>query len=91
MPESSRFLDLFLPSNFALSNAEHNTCRPLNRGSAADVENTIRNSPKILRVKFLENDGFFCFIKKCKLKYLHVYLYGKVVDVSSLQNNFPEK
>ena len=30
------------------------------------VENTISNSPKVLRTKFLESDGFFCFNRMCK-------------------------
>ena len=39
IPESSRleFLEKFLGNNFALSEAEDNTSRPLNRGGVADL------------------------------------------------------
>ena len=39
IPESSRleFLEKFLSNNFALSDAEDNTSRPLNRGGIADL------------------------------------------------------
>ena len=39
IPESSRleFLEKFSANNFALSDAEDNTSRPLNRGSIADL------------------------------------------------------
>ena len=39
IPESSRleFLKKFLANNFALSDAEDNTYRPLNRGGIADL------------------------------------------------------
>ena len=39
IPESSRleFLEKFSANNFALSDAEHNSYRPLNRGSIADL------------------------------------------------------
>ena len=39
IPESSRleFLEKFLANNFALSHAENNTPRPLNRGGIADL------------------------------------------------------
>ena len=39
IPESSRleFLEKFSANNFALSDAEDNTCRPLNRGGTADL------------------------------------------------------
>ena len=39
IPESSRleFLEKFLANNFALSEAEDNTSRPLNRGGIADL------------------------------------------------------
>ena len=30
------------------------------------VENTIGNSPKVPRAKFLGSDGLFCFISICK-------------------------
>ena len=68
IPESSRFefLEKFLANNFALSDAEDNTSGPLYRGGIADVENTISNSPKILRAKFLGSDGLFCFSGICK-------------------------
>ena len=38
-PESStlEFLEKFLANNFALSDAEDNTSRPLNRGGIADL------------------------------------------------------
>ena len=67
IPESSRleFLEKFLANNFALSDAEDSTSDPLNRGGTADlfsfVENTISNSPKVPRAKFLGSDGLFCF------------------------------
>ena len=49
------FLEKFSANNYALSDAEDNTSRPLNRGGIADVfvENTIGNLPKVLRAKFL--------------------------------------
>ena len=39
IPESLRlkFIEKFLANNFALSDAEHNTSRPLNRGVIADL------------------------------------------------------
>ena len=39
IPESSRlkFLEKFSANNFALSDAEHKTSRPLNRGGIADL------------------------------------------------------
>ena len=39
MPESSRleFSEKFLANNFALSDAENNTCGALNRGGRADL------------------------------------------------------
>ena len=60
---------MFATNNFALSDAEDNTFKPMNRGGIADLpffENTIGNSPKALRAKFLERDGLFCFISICK-------------------------
>ena len=61
IPESSRleFLEKFIANNFALSHAEDNTPGMLNRGGVTDlfVENTISNSAKVLRVKFLRSDG----------------------------------
>ena len=77
IPESSglEFLEKFLANNFAISDAEDNSFGPLNRGGIADlpllrtrrysrftfVENTISNSPKVPRAKFLGSDGLFCF------------------------------
>ena len=53
IPESSRleFLEKFSANNFALSDAEHNTSRVLNRGGIADLPllRTINNSPKVPR------------------------------------------
>ena len=79
IPESLRleFLEKFSANNVSLSDAEDNTSWLLNRGGIADlpllrtildtfVENTIRNSSNVLRVKFLESDGLFCFSSKCK-------------------------
>ena len=39
IPKPSRldFLEKFLPNNFVLSDAEDNTCRPLNKGGIADL------------------------------------------------------
>ena len=39
IPDSSRleFLEKYSANNFALSDAEDNTCRPLNRGGIADL------------------------------------------------------
>ena len=47
IPESSRleFLEKILANNFALSEAEGNTSRLLNRGGIADLS-LLRNSPK---------------------------------------------
>ena len=68
IPELSRlkFLERFSANNFALSDAEDNTSRPLNRGGIAFVENTISNSPEVTRAKFLGSNGLFCFISICK-------------------------
>ena len=72
IPESSRleFLEKYLANSFALSDAENNTSGPLNRGGIYSrftfVENTISNSPKVLRAKFLGSNGLFCFISICK-------------------------
>ena len=68
--ESSKLelLDQFLANNFALSDAEENTLRLLNRGGIADLpvfENTIDNLPKDLRAKYLGSDGFFRFSSIC--------------------------
>ena len=67
MPESSRleFLEKFSADTFALSDAEDNTSNLLNRGTSYTrffVENTIRNSPKVPRAKFLEVMGSFVLV-----------------------------
>ena len=66
IPETSRleFIEKFSENNFALSDAEDNTSGPLNRrySSFTCVENTISNSPKVLRAKFVGSDGLFSFI-----------------------------
>ena len=64
IPESSRleFLEKLSANNFALSDAEYNTSGPLHRGSVADlpfVENTIGNSPKVPRAKFMGSYGLY--------------------------------
>ena len=48
IPESSRleFLEKFSANNFALSDAEDNTSRPLNRGGIADLP-LLRTLPAI--------------------------------------------
>ena len=64
-----QFFEKFLANNFSLSDSEDNTSRLLNRGGIADfpfLENTISNSPKVPRTKFLGSDGIFCFISVCK-------------------------
>ena len=69
IPESSRleFIETFSANNFALSDAEENTSRPLNRGGIADlVENTISNLPEVMRAKFLGSNGLFCFVSICE-------------------------
>ena len=63
IPGSSRleFLEKFLANNFAFSDEEDNNYGPLNRGDIyiyiysrfTFVENTIGNSPKVPRAKFL--------------------------------------
>ena len=74
IPELSRleFLEKLLANNFALSDAEDNTSRPLNGGG---IENfpllrtvllAICHLPTILRAKFLEKDRLFCFISICQ-------------------------
>ena len=49
IPESSRleFIEKFSTNNFALSDAEDNISRPLNRGGKADFP--ISNSPEVTR------------------------------------------
>ena len=56
IPASSRleFLEKYSANNFALSDAEDNTSRPLNRGYIADF--SIDNLPKVPRAKFLGSD-----------------------------------
>ena len=69
IPESSRleFLEKFLVSNFALSDAEENTSGPLNRyGRFTFVQNTIGKTPKVTRAKYLLNNKLFCFISICQ-------------------------
>ena len=58
----SEFRLKFLANNFALSDAKHNTFGLLNTGDSRliFVENTISNSPKVLRAKFLGSDDSFC-------------------------------
>ena len=56
------FLERLSANNFALSDAEDNSSGLLNRGG---IENTIGNSPKVTRAKFLGSDGIFCFINIC--------------------------
>ena len=66
IPESSRleFLEKFSANNFALSDAEDNTSGPLIRGGMTDLPllNTLSNSPKVTRPKFLGSNGLFYFI-----------------------------
>ena len=68
IPELSRleFLEKFSANNFALSDAEDNTSRTLNRGGIYSrftfVENTIGNSPKLSR----KNKPRFNLDKACK-------------------------
>ena len=64
MHKSSRveFLEKFLANSFALLDAEDNTSGLLNRGGIPDLPwDTISNSPKVTRTKFLRSDGLFCF------------------------------
>ena len=60
-------LETFSANNFALD-AGDNTSGLLDRGGIADLpfaENTVSNLPKVSRAKFLESNGFFCFISIC--------------------------
>ena len=70
IPESSTFelWEKFLENNFALPGVEDNTSGLLNRGDLRFifVENTISNSPKVMRAKFLGSNRLFCFISICK-------------------------
>ena len=73
IPESSRlkFLEkLSVNNSDALSDAEDNTSRPLNRGGKVDLPLLILRKlltirPKSQESKFLENDRLFCFISRC--------------------------
>ena len=64
--DSSRleFLETFLANNFALSDAEDNISRQLNRQAIYSkftfVENNISNAPKALRATFLGSYRLFC-------------------------------
>ena len=63
------FLEKFLANNFPLSDAEYNNSELLNIEGISrfiPVENTISNSPKVLRAKFLGSNGLFCFSRICK-------------------------
>ena len=72
IPELSllEFLEKFSANNIALSDVEDNTSDLLNIGGIYSrftfVENTIGNSPKVSRAKFLGTDGLFCFTSICK-------------------------
>ena len=80
IPASSRleFLEKSLASNFALSEAEDNNYRQLNRGGVVD-------SP-LLRIllaiyqKSLGSDGFFCFSSK----------FGSFKNPSAMITTLPE-
>ena len=63
------FLEKFLANNFPLSDAEYNNSELLNIEGISrfiPVENTISNSLKVLRAKFLGSNGLFCFSRICK-------------------------
>ena len=69
--ESSRleFLEKFSGNNFALSDAEDNTFRLLNRGGIADLpllRTLLAIHRKVPRAKFLGSDGLYCFSSICK-------------------------
>ena len=68
MPESSRleFSEKFLASNFALWDAEDNASMPSRYSRFTFVGNTISNSAKVLRDKFLGSDGLFSLISICE-------------------------
>ena len=57
-----KFLEKILANNFALSGADGNTSGSLKLFTF--VKNTISNSLKVLKAKFLGSDGLFCFICK---------------------------
>ena len=61
----SEFFEKFSANNFALSVAEDNTSGPMNRrgySRTSFVENTISNSTKVTRAKFLESNGLFFYL-----------------------------
>ena len=67
IPESSRLelLEQFSGNNFALSEAEDNTSKLLNRGSIADLpllKTLLSNLPKFTSAKLLGSNRLFCFI-----------------------------
>ena len=70
IPESSRleFLEKFPASNYAFSDAEDNTSRPLNRGGIADLPllRTLLAINQKSREPLLGSNGLFCFISICK-------------------------
>ena len=67
--ESSRldFLEKTSANNFALSDAEDNTLRPLNREDIADLPllRTLLVIYQVTTAKFLESNRFFRFISIC--------------------------
>ena len=67
IPESSKFefLEKFLGNNFALSDAEDNTSRLLNRGGIADLP-LLRTLLAICQKSREPSDGLFCFSSICK-------------------------
>ena len=87
IPESLRLevFKNFSANSFALSDEEDNTSGPFNRvgNEIYFFEKTIRNSPKVLRAKFLESDGLFSFISMCKF---HSFknLFATVTSLSEL-------
>ena len=68
MPKSSRleFLEKFLANNFALSDAEDNISKPLNKDVIADVLLLSASAICQMSAKFLGRDRLFCFISICK-------------------------
>ena len=93
IPQSSRleFLEKLPANNFALSDAEDNTRRQSIEERRYRrfifVENTIGNSPKVSRAKFLESDGFFCFIGICKFSSFK-NLFATITSLSELSFRF---
>ena len=49
----------------------------------AFAENTISNSPKVLRAKFLGSDGLFCFVSICKFGSFKS-LFATITNLSTL-------